>query len=225
MKVHVEASRNGHDVLFIDGKATASTVDPVKEAASWFASNHTNASHDNAEVCVVLGAGSGYHVAALHANLRSTSGEQSERKIVVIDTCKSSLEFVQSRLSPSPEIEYILVSAGTTFSEFYSRSDVVMWAFEPFTLLRHRSSMARNGDLIQIEECLVGRTVQAFRAQLEARPVLASALNSGRLKKLAEAKLISKGLISVRDLTSVWEVSSEASTERRLLRVLEELVK
>lgn len=221
MKTHFESSRTGHEVLFIDGKATASTIDPVKEAASWVAANYSVASLGKGEALVVLGAGSGFHIAALHAEV----GNKSERKIVVIDTCKSSIEFVRARFSHLPEIKYVLVEAGTTFSEFYRRNDVIDWAFEPFTLLRHRSSMVRNSDLSQMEECLVGRSVQAFRAQLEARPSLASALNSGRLKKLAEAKLTSKGLISVRDLTSVWEVSSEPSTERRLLRVLEELVR
>lgn len=221
MKTHIESSRTGHDVLFIDGKATASTIDPVKEAAAWVAANYSVASLVKGEALVVLGAGSGFHISALRAEL----GEQTDRKIVVIDTCKSSIDFVRSRLSHLPEIKFILVSAGTTFSDFYRRNDVVDWAFEPFTLLRHRSSMVRNSDLSQMEECLVGRSVQAFRAQLEARPSLASALNSARLKKLAEAKLTSKSLISVRDLTSVWEVSSEPSTERRLLRVLEELVR
>lgn len=221
MKTHIESSRTGHDVLFIDGKATASTIDPLKEAASWVAANYSVASIGKGEALVVLGAGSGFHIAALQTEL----GEQTDRKIVVIDTCRSSIEFVRSRLSHLQEIKYVLVAAGTTFSEFYRRNDVVEWAFEPFTLLRHRSSMVRNSDLSQVEECLVGRSVQAFRAQLEARPSLASALNSARLKKLAEAKLTSKSLISVRDLTSVWEVSSEPSTERRLLRVLEELVR
>lgn len=217
MSTHIERSRSGHDVLFVDGKATASTIDPLKEAIAWVDSTYAKGSAGADETLVVIGAGSGYHVAALR--------ECTQQKIVVIDTCTSSLEFLHSRFPNLQEVRFVAVSSGTTFSEFFRRNDVVEWVFEPFTLLRHRSSMVRNCDLGKVEECLVGRTVEAFRAQLEARPSVASGLNSSRLKKLAETKLNTKGLISVRDLTSVWEVSSEPSSERRLLRVLEELVR
>lgn len=217
MTTHIEPSRTGHDVLYVDGKATASAIDPIKEAASWVASAYAAAAPGTEETIVVIGAGSGYHIAALR--------ERSCGKIVVIDTCKASLEFAEKRLTQLSEIKYLAIPDGTTFSDFFRRNDVVEWAFEPFALLRHRSSMVRNTELSKIEECLVGRSVQAFRAQLEARPSVASALNSARVKKLAEAKLTTKGLISVRDLTSVWEVSSEPSNERRMLRVLEELVR
>lgn len=217
MILHTERSRNGHLVLFVDGKATASTVDPVKEAVSWVSSFHSLIVSDSEETLVIIGAGSGFHVEALR--------ESTSKKIVVIDTCKASIEFTKVRLSHLREIKFIEMPTGSTFSEFLQCNDVVEWVFEPFAILRHRSSMVRNLDLGKIEECLVGRTVDAFRAQLEARPSIASRLNSARLKKLAETKLNSNGLISVRDLTSVWDVSSEPSNERRLLRVLEELVR
>ncbi len=217
MNTHIEQSRNGHEVLYIDGKATASTIDPLKEATAWIGSTYSLAAAGIDETLVVIGAGSGYHIDALR--------ECTNKKIIVIDTCPASIEFVKRRLSHHSQISYIEVKRGTSFSDFYQRNDVVEWVFEPFILLRHRSSMVRNSDLSKVEECLVGRSVEAFRAQLEARPAIASALNSGRLKKMAEAKLVTKGLVSVRDLTSVWEVSSETSNERRLLRVLEELVR
>ena len=217
MSTHIERSRNGHEVLYVDGKATASTIDPLKEATAWVGSTYSLASVGNDETLVVIGAGSGYHIEALR--------ECTNKKIVVIDTCSASIEFVKRRLAQQTQIKYIELKRGTTFSEFYQRNDVVEWVFEPFVLLRHRSSIVRNSDLSKVEECLVGRSIEAFRAQIEARPAIASALNSGRLKKMAEAKLVTKGLVSVRDLTSVWEVSAEPSNERRILRVLEELVR
>jgi hypothetical protein len=217
VNTHIERSRNGHEVLFVDSKATASTIDPVKEATSWVETTYSTETVGIDETLVVIGASSGYHVEALR--------KRTSKKIVVIDTCPASIEFVQRRLASLNQITYIEVKPGTTFSEFFQRNEIVAWVFEPFTLLRHRSSMVRNADLSKVEECLVGRTIEAFRAQLAARPAIASALNSVRLKKLAEAKLTTKGLVSVRDLTSVWEVSSEPSNERRLLRVLEELVR
>jgi hypothetical protein len=217
VNTHIERSRHGHEVLHVDGKATASTIDPVKEATAWIASTYSFSAMENDETLVVIGAGSGYHIEALR--------EHTLKKIVVIDTCPASIEFVQRRLVRLNQISYIELKRGTTFTEFFQRNDVVEWVFEPFTLLRHRSSIVRNQDLSKVEECLVGRSIEAFRAQLEARPSIASALNYGRLKKLAEVKLATNGLVSVRDLTSVWEVSAEPSNERRLLRVLEELVR
>ncbi len=216
MNTSIERSRNGHEVLYVDGKATASTIDPIKEANAWVASIAIDSIGAD-ETIIILGAGSGFHLAAIRSRFAN--------RIVVIDTCQISIDFVQSRYPEMQNVRFIAVPAGTSFADFFKRSDVIEWAMDPFTILRHRSTMIRNPSLGKIEECLVGRTVEAFRAQLEARPTIASALNGSRLKKLAEVKLLTNGLVSVRDLTSVWEVASEASSERRLLRVLEELVR
>lgn len=215
MTCKIEKSRNGYDVLYIDEKATASMMDPIKEAGQWLAASFKANDLTANETIVVLGAGSGYHIQAL---MKATT-----QKIVVLDTCQESLEFVKSRTEN--RVSCLWISKGTTFTEFFARADILEWIFDPFTVLRHRSSMVRNRDLEKIEECLLGRSIESFRAQLEARPTIAAALNGPKMKKLAESKILTNGLVSIRDLTSAWEVASEPTQERRLLRVLEELVR
>ncbi|CAN5547906.1 hypothetical protein BH10BDE1_BH10BDE1_31990 [soil metagenome] len=209
-------AKSGSQVLLVNGLATASLVNPEREGELWGESQTTTLKMTGLrEPVVVIGVGSGFHLAALRSKLRAAGHTGA---IAAIDTCEASIEFAMSRV---PGIDYVHAQCDCGADQFVARSDISSWVLQPFTLLRHKPTYLRNGaSLRQIESWLLGRTPEAFSAQLKLRPQIAAGLNADRARKIAECSLV-----SIRDLSKAWDISSELKTDRRLFRILEELVR
>jgi hypothetical protein len=212
-------AKNGSEVLQVDGLSTASLVNPVREGQLW-AESQTHAmnqlqSQREDEPVIVLGVASGFHLQALKTQLRRAN---YRGRISAIDSCESSIAFSKLRVT---EIEYLHVNSALGVDAFLSRPDVSSWCLQPFTILRHKPTYLRNGaDLRKIESWILGRTPEAFSAQLKLRPQIAAALNPARARKIADVSLV-----SIRDLSKTWDISGELKTDRRVFRILEELVR
>ncbi len=218
MNVKTATAKTGDFVLVIDGKATASLVDPLQEARSWLESVKSLLPK-TAETIVVVGIGSGFHLKALREATPNLP-------IVALDTCRYSVEFVSSL--GIRDLKPVWISKDEMehgASAVLAKAGIAEWILEPFTLVRHRATMARNRDLMRIEGWLLGRSAEALRAQLALRPSLAAILNPTKLRDVAEMKLKTVDVFSIRDFVACCDIKGEPSVERRILRVLEELVR
>lgn len=216
--LEIALSKSGEEVLLVDGKATASLVDPVKEAQNWIDSVR-QLLFKGKERVVVLGIGSGFHLQVLREAVPETP-------IVAIDTCERSIQFCSKKHIKNAQ--FVFVSQDDLKSGAQSvvaANGVRDWILEPFTLIRHRATMARNRDLLKVENWILGRSAEALRAHLALRPSMAAILNAQKLHDVAAMKLKTVDVFSIRDFVSCCDIKGEPSHERRLLRVLEELVR
>lgn len=212
------SAKTGDRVLFVDGKATASLVDPQREAQGWLESVKPLLPK-RPETLVVIGIGSGFHLKALRE-------AAPEFPIVALDTCSHSVEFVSTLGLRDCKAVYISgdeIARGA--GAVLAKAGVTDWILEPFTLIRHRATMARSRQLLRVEAWLLGRSAEGLRAHLALRPSLAAILNPEKLRDVTEIKLKTVDVFSIRDFVACGDIKSEPSQERRLLRVLEELVR
>lgn len=215
----IETAKSGAEVLLVEGLATASLVNPEREAGQWadMQMGRLKATDPN-EPVVVLGVGSGFHLKALMTAMINLSSGSAVPRLVAIDTCRASIEFARVRL---PSVEMILADVAAGADSFFTDPVVTSVLTQAHTLLRHKPTISRIGQPLRVVETwMVGRTSEAFLAQLKLRPEIAAALNPARAAKVADAKLL-----SVRDLSKMWDISSELKSDRRIFRVLEELVR
>lgn len=212
----IGTSRSGADVLIVGNLATASLVNPEREADQWAATQikRVQASRKN-EMVVVIGVGSGFHLRALQDQLRQAG---IQRPMTAIDTCAESVNFASAR---AKNVDFICADPSEGVDRFLTKKEVEGWVVQTYTLLKHRPTLARVGvPLRTIEDWLLGRSPESFSAHLKLRPQIAAALNPGRARRIAETPLV-----SIRDLSKKWDISSELKTDRRIFRVLEELVR
>ncbi len=215
MSANTQTARSGAEVLLVEGLATASLVDPQREAAQWAESVRPRLKQARThETIVVLGAGSGYHLQALKDLMVSM---KLEGVLVAVETCAPSVEFVRARHSG---IEVLFANPSLGLESFFGDEYFSSLMRQTTTVLRHRPSLNRQESLRLVESWILGRTPEAFAAHLRMRPEIAAGLNSVRATKLAEGSLL-----SIRDLSKTWDISSELKEDRRLFRVLEELVR
>lgn len=211
-------SKSGAEVLCVENLATASLVQPETEGRRWAEAQRKRLKWlRRLEPIVVLGVGSGFHLRALVELVTEmhADGGKPQPVIFALDTCEASIEFSRARCSG---VKFQQASSGDTF---LNSAEVQSWLLQSYTLLSHRPTLARSGaNMRQIEELLLGRTPETFSDQLRLRPQIAAALNPGRSKDLANPRRI-----SIRDLAKTWDISSETKTDRRIFRVLEELVR
>lgn len=210
-----QQARSGADVLLVDGLATASLVDPQREGAQWAESFRARLKQTRtSETVVVIGAGSGYHLSALKELMVSM---KLQGALVAIDTCAHAIEFAKAR---NTDFEVLFANSNLGLESFFADEHFASLMRQSTTVLRHRPSLNRQEALRLVESWILGRTPEAFAAHLKMRPEIAAGLNPARAAKLAEGSLL-----SVRDLSKTWDISSELKEDRRLFRVLEELVR
>lgn len=212
----IEIARTGAEVLRVANLATASLVNPEREASQWVSLQSVRLAAVRAdEPVVVLGVGSGFHLACLRNQMkeRGLAG-----RLIALDSCLESIAFAEARVQ---EVEFIRVDLEAGVENFAGRADISSWLAQSHTFLKHKPTVTRSGaDLRTVESWILGRTPEAFSAQLKLRPQIAAALNATRATKIAECPLI-----SIRDLSKIWDISSELKSDRRMFRVLEELVR
>lgn len=212
----ISQAKNGAEVLIVDGLSTASLVNPEREAEHWAEAQSARLKMTGLdEPVVVIGVASGFHLQALKVRLR-VSGHCG--RIIAIDTCSASIEFAKVRVA---DVEYVHVEIGVDVDTFLAAGGIAGWILQPYTVLRHKPTYLRNGtSLRRVEAWILGRTPESFSAHLKLRPQIAAALNAERARKIAEVSLL-----SIRDLSKVWDIASELKSDRRVFRVLEELVR
>lgn len=211
----VQTTRSGAEVLLVNGLATASLVDPAREGAQWVESVRPRLKQARpGETIVVLGAGSAYHLRALKDLLVSM---KHDGVLVAIETCAAAAEFSKARHA---DVEVLFANPKLGIESFFGDEHFASLMRQATTVLRHRPSLNRQESLRLVESWVLGRTPEAFAAHLKMRPEVAAGLNPVRAAKLAEGTLL-----SIRDLSRAWDISSELKEDRRLFRVLEELVR
>ena len=216
MNQSVQTAKSGAEVLIVAGLATASLVNPEREASQWLELQHARLKSTGPdEPVVTIGVGSGFHLRALQVEMKERGLKGA---IYALDTCRESIAFASQRIAG---VTFILADISQTADAFFSHHNVGAWLTQTSTLLKHRPTISRVGvSLKTIETWVLGRTPEAFSAQLKLRPQIAASLNPQRASKVAECPLV-----SIRDLAKMWDISSELKTDRRLFRVLEELVR
>lgn len=214
----IEIARTGSEVLIVGNLATASLVNPEREAQHWAETQIARLKKArSSEAVVVLGVGSAFH-------LRALTAIADGRPIIAVDTCRESIEFAKSR---TPNVTFVWAHAPIQTAavqaaySFLSRPEIASWLRQPFTFLKHKPTVSRAGEpLRRIESWITGRTPEALAAHLRMRPEIAAALDPARASRIAEIPLV-----SIRDLAKMWDVSAELKSDRRIFRVLEELVR
>ena len=217
MNSEVQNARSGEEVLIVEGLATASLVDPVREASQWVEFVRPRLKQARVgETVLVIGVGSGFHLQALKETMASMKLSGS---LVGIDTCAAAVDFSKARYKDL-DIRFVATEQG--LQSFFSDERFAPLLRQTPVVLRHRPSLNRQSPetLRRLEGWILGRTPEAFSAHLKLRPEIAANLNPARASKLAECPLL-----SIRDLSKTWDISSELKAHRRIFRVLEELVR
>lgn len=211
-------AKTGALVLMVEGKATASLVDPEFEAEKWY-DGLLQRPENGAACVVVIGVGSGYHIKLLARHCL---------EVIAIDSCEQSIEFLKSsgQIPSNVRLEYVgpqdFESRG---QQFLARASVQEWLFSSFHLIPHRPSFVRDRNLSHIEDWLIGRSVESMRLNLAVRPDLLALLDSVKISEAFKRKMITQSLFSVKDVAASFAKVHEGSSERRIFRLLEELVK
>ncbi len=215
-------ARDGLRVAKLNGMATASTMQPGQEADRWV-SLLPSTLWQTEDTIYVIGVGSGWHLEKLF-------GRDPGRRIVGIDVSDELIEFVRQQVNR--EIELVNVRFTTNFDLASREADFRTWFAESgladlarpsgrsYRVVSHRPSLQREPRLKWVEEALLGRTPRSFVEHLRLRPELAAQLRPHALAELATCPLL-----SVKSLQRAWMDRAEAATERRVFRILEELVR
>lgn len=205
----VETSRVGVPILRLGegGRALASTFDPLKEAASWAQSVEVTLAPGTA--AIVLGAGCGYHLAALKLLCPRSTIIALEPSVEV---AKFALEF-----NPSLAASDIVVETDRLrLTENPLVRDALGGIFVP---VQHGPSAQMNPEwTAQMTAFLMARDKLSFLLQLRMRPELFALLDPAKIEALGNEP------ISIKTLQKLFKTTSAEAHERRLWRVLEELV-
>jgi hypothetical protein len=210
-----ETARNGQPIVKVDGLSIVSSFDPMKEARGW-AENALKEIGERESV-IVLGAACGYHLMAL----RELS---PNLQILTIEASEEIAAFSREQLSALPEID------SRTFGE-------ILVAEKPLALtdsLILRDFMASRYAVVthagqaqtrpewtrEFATFLTGRDTLSFLMQLRMRPELHALFDD---EKIAQLKVV-PGSISILTIRSLFSEQAQSSRERRLWRVLEELI-
>lgn len=205
--ITVEASRSGHPILKKDGRFLDSSFDPVKDATIW--AERVAREAGDAESVFVLGVGTGYHIEALKVLLPS-------RMIVAID-CDSAVVSEATRINSA--LRSLSVVCETEWHRLIEHA-----AFRDG--LGGRYAIAKHGPSCQIqmtyfhavERLLIGREKIAFLLQLKTRPELYALFDPAAIEAMGP------DLVSIKTLQNLFSESSANRRERRLWKVLEELI-
>jgi hypothetical protein len=205
--ITIENSRTGLPVLKKDDRFLASSVDPLREAQTWAAK--VLAGVDLQESIIVLGLGSGYHVSALK--------EFSPRSEVIV--IENDPEVIQQVLSILPQLRaltVICIPDWTKLNENRVFCDAVggLYRVAPYA----PSCQIEKSYFRAVTALLLGRDKLAFLYLVKARPELLGLLHPASLTEIQDEN------ISIKTLQKLFSPTSLASRERRVWRVLEELI-
>ncbi|MES2964938.1 MAG: hypothetical protein V4760_13690 [Bdellovibrionota bacterium] len=205
--ITIESSRAGVPIIKVEGRALASTFDPLKEAASWAQSVEATLAPGTA--AVILGAGCGYHVAALKMLCPKST----------VLTLEPDLEVAEHalRFNPSLRPEDIVVETDRLKITEHARvKDALGGVFVPVT--HGPTAQVRPEWVAELSAFLMARDKLSFLLQLRMRPDLFALLEPAKIEAIVNEP------VSIKTLQKLFKDSSASSQERRLWRVLEELI-
>lgn len=205
--ISIEKARSGHSVLRKNGRLLGSSFDPVKEAATW--ALKAKAAIEPEMSVFVLGAGSGYHVAALAGELRNNA-------IIVIDcdveVTAEARKFVEipHNVALVAEPEWMKLGEHGPFADGLGGR---------YAILKHGPScLIDQVYFANVEALLLARDQTSFLLQLKTRPDLAALLDPELIKKIGAAP------VSIKTLQGLFGAQATCTRERRIWKILEELV-
>lgn len=201
-------AKTGHRVLRKNGKLLASAFDPVREATAW-AEKVMGAGEPSCDTLIVVGMGSGYHVAALKSRYPDIS-------LLVID---NDAEVVDRAREICPEVAGIPTVAEPKWMDLIKSASLSDALNGVYKIALHGPSFQSNpNDFSLIERLLRGRDKLSFLLLLKACPELLPLLDPEAVSRIGEEA------ISIKTVSELFSPHAAASRERRLWRVLEELI-
>ena len=204
-----ETARNGEAVFTVDGRSIVSTFDPSKEAHAWAVKALEQIADRNC--AIIIGAACGYHIKALK-NLRSD---------LQILTIEASEAIASGVLDIHPQInasEILIASTPMELTDSLKFRDFIIGRF---AILTHPAqALMRESWTAELTRFLTGRDSLAFLLQLRMRPELYALFDEEKIAALAGQQ----APISILTIRNLFKPDAKASRERRIWRVLEELI-
>lgn len=199
------AAKNGKMVLRRDGRLLASLFDPEQEARVW--TDRALAELLPGESVIIMGLGAGYHSAEM---VRRSPGR-------MILTIENDQETVKAAREIQAGLGQILIEPDwMKLPDHPLFRDAVGGTYRVF---QHGPSMQIDPAFFgAVEKLLRGRDKLTFLVLLKTRPELFSYLNPEAIAAIGDEP------VSIKTVRSLFSQASLASRERRIWRVLEELI-
>ncbi len=206
-------SRKGHPVVVQDGRYLASSIDPVRESEQWL--NRIMPELKRSEgrgSIIVLGLGSGYQAKVLSEIMGAHS-------LLVIEP---NAELINAVRSIHPELLNVAIASGEV-SELIENPAFRDFACSRFTLLKNQiSTQIHSVYFTSVQGLLNGRERLGFLMQLKMRPELHAILEANLIEPVLASDQVE--LVSVKTLQKIFSSQSHVTRERRMWKLLEELV-
>jgi hypothetical protein len=204
--IRQETARSGHQILRIEGRLLASSIDPIREASVWAAKTAAQVKPDS--VVCVLGAGCGYHLLELSRLLPKT-------RIVVLEPVREIADWV---LAQTPDLGSLTFLVGDN-----PELDLETWSDALFAVSRvfihGPTSQIHPAWTLRLSRFVLARDRTSFLTQIRARPELLAILDPSKIASMSDE------IISIKSLNSLFKHEATDSQERRLWRALEELIR
>jgi hypothetical protein len=193
-----------------NGKWLASSVDPVREARQW-----SEVVLATTETIIVLGLGCGYHVVELMNNKPQSS--------LLIIECDSGVSEQALQICPSLVGATIIVEPDWTKLINYSPVRDALGGL--YRVAKHLPSFAAGARETEyfnaVERMLLGRDKLSFLVLLKARPEILTLLDTDLL---GDNERFQDEPVTIKAIQKLFAQRPNTSRERRLWRILEELV-
>lgn len=201
-------AKNGSLIYLKDGKYLASSFDPQKEAEAWWKTCERQAKH--ARTVFILGLACGYHIEVVQREL-------PQAKVVVIE---SDAELIAAYRKDHAETNFEILHE-QEWRRFFQHSSVSGGVQGTYAVLLHTTSYNLNKEFFgNAHKFLLARSVEGLFGLLKNRPDLLSELDETKLADLAR----SGEPVTIRTIAKTMKTTSYLNENRRLWKVLEELI-
>ncbi len=211
--ITTEKARSGHAVMKKNGKWLASSIDPVREAQQW--SDTVRISVEETETIIVLGLGCGYHVVELL--------KICPKSYLLIIECDLKVKEKALQFCPALADASIVVEAN--WMNLVSHSMIRDALGGAYRVVKHAPSFAigalESEYFEAVDGLLRGRDMLSFLHLLKVRPEILCLLDT---ELLGDTERFQGEAMSIKTMQKLFTQRPNTSRERRLWRVLEELV-
>ena len=205
--IETEVSRAGQSVLKKNGRLLASAFQPLQEASAW--TEKVCLGLAPGEPIIVLGIGSGYHVASLLASY-------PRNEVLVIE---NDAELARSALALHPSIPANRVLVQANWLQLIDDQRFLDAIGGVYRIAPYGPSAQIEPEFFgAVDRLLRGRDRLSFLVLLKTRPEFLPLLSSEAVGKLGDEG------ISIKIIRQLFAPQAVSSRERRLWKVLEELV-
>jgi hypothetical protein len=199
----------------MDGRSIVSSFDPMKEARGW-AENAVKEIGDR-ETVIVLGAGCGYHIIALRELKPSLN-------ILTIEANDDIAAFAREQFSASSEVDARVYGEILVAQRPIELTDSLIlrdFMTNRYAVVTHAGQAQMRPEWThEMAKFLTGRDYLSFLLQLRMRPELHALFDEEKIAQLQAQT----GPISILTIRSLFSAQAQSSRERRLWRMLEELI-